>query len=139
MGTAMLATIGIYIYEMDLIFSQKWYVRRGFLEVTETVDFEEITAAKDVYFLYKDPASDAVDATGGNGFVQIDSKMPKTCGGDDKFGWNYDLKRITRLRDNMTSYYMMFSEILILIQMFICFVVACIWIPFSMNEYQIPI
>merc|ERR1712166_353202 len=42
-------------------------------------------------------------------------------------------------RDNMTSYYMMFSEILILIQMFICFVVACIWIPFGMNEYQIPI
>ena len=55
------------------------------------------------------------------------------------FEANMDIHRITSIRDNMDSMYMKISEILILVLMLFTAFMACVWIPYNMNEYGMPI
>jgi len=50
-----------------------------------------------------------------------------------------DIHRITQIRDNLVSIYMIVSEILVLFLMGTSAFFACIFIPFNMNEYSLPI
>ena len=43
------------------------------------------------------------------------------------------------IRDNLVSVYMRTSEVYIMVMMLLAAFFACIWIPYNMNEYGIPI
>lgn len=44
-----------------------------------------------------------------------------------------------QIRDNIKSPYMFVSELYCVVLMLLCFVAACIYVPFFMKEYDIPI
>ena len=71
MGIACVLTLAIYIYEMYLIWSQKYFVSRTYLTVTENVNFEDITSQKIMYFLYKNTTEGAEDADSTTGLTTI--------------------------------------------------------------------
>ena len=82
------------------------------------------------YFLYRDPSDDAKDADGRDGLTRITENVQNTCGGDNLFEVMLDLKRITAIRNNLTSPFILISEVYVLFLMFVCFYAACIWIPY---------
>jgi len=61
MGSAMLLTIGIYIYNMIGLDDGYFYIARTRVEVSEIIDFEEITTNKVYYFLYRNETIGASD------------------------------------------------------------------------------
>ena len=46
---------------------------------------------------------------------------------------------MTAIRDNLNSPFTFVSEIYVVALMFLCFYAACVWIPYQINEYQVPI
>lgn len=85
MGFACLYTLAVYIYEMYLIWSKEYFIERTYLDVTETVDFEQITSTEIMYFLYRNETDDARDVDASKGLTTIVDHVAQTCGGDDKF------------------------------------------------------
>lgn len=88
--------------------------------------------------MYKNLTEGAVDADGKNGFKYIDEHVHETCA-NMGFEASEDLHRITSIRNNMDSLYMKVSEIFILVLMLFTAFMACVWIPYNMNEYGMPI
>lgn len=50
-----------------------------------------------------------------------------------------DINKIQSIQKNMNSNYMKISEIFILVLMLLAAFMACVWIPYNMNEYDMPI
>lgn len=111
---------------------------RTYLTITETIDFEVITAKKIQYFLYKNLTEGAKDADGTNGFQYIVEHVVETCQ-NNGFEALSDIHKVTAIRDNLDSYYMKASEIFIMLLMLFSAFMACVWIPYNMNEYGMPI
>ena len=106
------------------------------MEVTKTIDFEEITTNEVFYFLYRNETEGAIDAGAENNFfIVIDSEA--ACEGNGAY-YDTDPDRITKIRDNISGTYMMVSEVYIFFLMIVLMFFAVFLIPIKMREHHIP-
>lgn len=137
MGTSCILMLSLYLYSCYLAWTNKYYISRTYMTVTEVIDYETITSKKIEYFLYRNQTDGALDADGSSGISYIVTDVKSTCGGS--FEALLDLNRVVNIRNNMVSIFMKISEVLILLLMLLAAFLACVWIPYNMNEYDIPI
>ena len=104
--------------------------------MTETIDFEEITTNKVMYFLYRNGTEGATDVSGGNNWYIVPN-VEEAC---DGMGYQLveDLERITEVRDQIDSYFMIVSEGYILLLMLFLSILAVHVIPETLKEHHIP-
>ena len=139
MGIGCLATLIVYCYHFYLIWSQIWFISRSYITTTSVVDFETVTVTNVQYFLYKNLTAGARNADGSNGFTYIVPNISETCNGNGTYEALNDLSLAQTIQQNLSSNYMKASEIFVLLMMLLTAFLACIYIPFSINEYGTPI
>jgi hypothetical protein len=71
MTFAMLYTLGVLAYNFYLLNDGEFYLSRTRLEVTKTIDFEQITTNEVYYFLYRNETEGAADAGANNNFYIV--------------------------------------------------------------------
>jgi len=140
MAVAFIITIAMLLTHWSYLTTGYYYVARTRQSQLETIDFEEVSVTKVRYFLYRNETEGASDIDDDSNYFivdNVDQLCEKTEG--KSVQQMEDLNRITSIRDNIYSPYMLVSEIYIFIQMLVCAFLALIWFPFKLREYEIPL
>lgn len=114
MAIAFVLTIMMLVYNWSLLHDEYFYVARTRTNVTQEIDFENITTTKVQYYLYRNTTEGAADVDeDGNYFLT--PNVEDVCG---DVGYSFQLmdtlSRITAIRDNIYSPYMIISEVFLL-------------------------
>ena len=136
MALAMLFNIGVYVLTIKNLQEEKYFLARTRYNITKEVDFEEINVAEIMYFLYKNKSADAHDA-GDDLNLFIASNIEELCDNKGVYLLS-DSTRMKSIRNNINSFYMLFSESYILLLMLLCMIFAVIVIPQRMKEHHVP-
>lgn len=137
MTVCMLFTIGLYIHNMYWIQNNKYFVARARTQISEVIDFENVTTTKVYYFLFRNQTEGASDINRENDYLIVPN-VNKTCQGGG-YQLERDMKRAISIKENLVSSYMEISEGFIIFLMFCCMLGAVIYVPFCMKEHDIPI
>ena len=119
----------IVIYGMLINDLQKdtYYLERTRYNVTKTIDFEELRVSEIKYFLYKNLTEGAQDASSSlDSFIVGDVDI--LCQNEGVF-LESDPDKLTSVRDNINSAFMLASEAYILLLMTIMMIFVTIIIP----------
>jgi len=127
MAIAMLYNIGVYCLMIKDLQVEKYFITRTRFNIVKEVDFEEIKVSEIMYFLYKNDSMEAMDA--GDDLTNFIADDIETLCEDDGVFLHQDSKRIKVIRNNINSFFMLFSETYILILMLVCMVCAVAIIP----------
>lgn len=127
MGLAMLYNIGVYVYMIKGLQTEKYYLARTRYNITKEVDFEEINVAEIMYFLYKNKSADAHDA-GDDLNLFIASDIEALCENKGVY-LNANSNRVKTIRNNINSFFMLFSESYILLLMLVSMIFCVVIIP----------
>jgi hypothetical protein len=136
MGGAMIFNIVYYGLLIAKLQKEKYYVARTIYNSTQTVDFEELSVEEIKYFLTKGSVNITADAgTDLTSFIAGD--INDICNNTGYF-LDSDSQRLTSVRDNINSPFMLASEAYILLLMTILMIFVTIIIPQKMKEHHVP-
>ena len=136
MGVSMICTMALYAFNIYELNKGRFFLARTRMNVTQTIDFEEITTNEVMYFLYRNTTKGATDVSSGNNWYIVPD-VAETCEGKG-FQLMKDLERITEIRDNIDSYFMIVSQSYVLVLMLIMAVLAVYVIPEMLKEHHVP-
>jgi len=127
MGGAMIFNIVIYGMLINDLQKDTYYLERTRYNVTKTIDFEELRVSEIKYFLYKNLTEGAQDASSSlDSFIVGDVDI--LCQNEGVF-LESDPDKLTSVRDNINSAFMLASEAYILLLMTIMMIFVTIIIP----------
>ena len=132
----MICTMALYAFNIYELNKGRFFLARTRMNVTQTIDFEEITTNEVMYFLYRNTTKGATDVSSGNNWYIVPD-VAETCEGKG-FQLMKDLERITEIRDNIDSYFMIVSQSYVLVLMLIMAVLAVYVIPEMLKEHHVP-
>ena len=79
MAISMIVTMGLYTFNIVLVNKGRFFLARTRQEITQTIDFEEITTNKVMYFLYRNATEGATDVSSGSNWYIVPD-IDETCG-----------------------------------------------------------
>ena len=130
-------TLALFIRNYYTIQTNQYFVARARTNVTEVIDFENVTTTRVLYFLFRNETEGANDTNADNEY-EIVENVNETCEGGG-YQLEKDMKRAINIRENIRSAYMMVSELFVMLLIVCCFILAVIYVPFFMKEHDIPI
>jgi len=80
MALVMGFTIYLFIHNFIVLHTNSYFVARARYDVKETVDFENITTTKVLYFLYQNETQGAADINSANKYLIVEN-VNDTCEG----------------------------------------------------------
>jgi len=136
MGGAMIFNIVYYGMLIANLQKEKYFVARTIFNSTQTVDFEELKVEEIKYFLIKNATEGAEDA--GTDLNKVVNGDVETLCNNTGFFLDSDSFRLTSIRDNISSPFMLASEAYILLLMTVLMIFVTIIIPQKMKEHHVP-
>ena len=136
MGAAMIFNIVVYGFKIVSLQKEPYFIARTRFEVQKEIDFEQIKVTEIKYFLYKNQTAGAMDA--GDDLNLFTVENIDTLCDDSGYYLDSDSARLTGLRDNISSPFMLVSEAYILLLMAVTMIFATIIIPQKMKEHHVP-